>query len=356
MKKTPEKIIADEYRKNRYKYEALDRVIYDKLEALINEKNYFIMEISHRVKELDSLKQKLNKKTGKYNGLSDVTDLCGFRIICYFGDTVDAITTLLQENFDVDFEKSIDKRKKLHVTEFGYVSLHYICSLRESEEYPADLCGIPFEVQIRTVLQHAWAEIEHDLGYKNDFGVPQAIRREFSRIAGLLELADEHFVGLRNRTNEYLVDVRTKIANGEADELPLDQVTLKEYVLRNKRYLKVVDETSRMLAVEVVPSDVDRFVIQLDFLGVTKLGELVHMFRKNQDYIIGMIKERVETLDLDVVSTSMIFRYLCRSELVLGKYTEDQIYRFLLLSSKEDSAKKSARIITEISEAYWKTH
>ncbi|MBQ0042421.1 MAG: hypothetical protein KBS85_03720 [Lachnospiraceae bacterium] len=356
MKQTVEKKIVDEFKKTRYRYEALDKIVFDKLSSIIEDKNYFVMDIAHRVKEVDSLRQKVHKKTGKYSSIRDITDLCGYRIICYFGDTVDAIASSLAEYFVIDTENSIDKGKNLMATEFGYASLHYICSLPENDEYPSDLCNIPFEVQIRTVLQHAWAEIEHDLGYKSDFGVPRAIRREFSRVASLLEVADERFVGLRNGTNEYLMDVRTKIANGEANDLPLDQVTLKEYITRNKRYLRVVDEAKKILHVEVIASDISRFVIQLDYLGVKTLGDLVMMFRKNQSYLIGMIKEKVETMDLDIVTTSMILRYLCRAELVLGKYTKGQIYRFLLLSSKEDSAEKSANIISEISAKYWAEH
>ena len=63
-----------------------------------------------------------------------------------------------------------------------------ICSLPKDKGYPEELTEYTFEIQFRTVLQHAWAEIEHDLGYKTEFGIPLDVRREFSRVAGLLEI------------------------------------------------------------------------------------------------------------------------------------------------------------------------
>ena len=61
--------------------------------------------------------------------------------------------------------------------------------LRENKAFE----GLKCEIQIRSVLQHAWAEIEHDLGYKSELTIPKEVRRSFSRLAGLLELGDKEF-------------------------------------------------------------------------------------------------------------------------------------------------------------------
>ena len=70
----------------------------------------------------------------------------------------------------------------------GYASVHYIASLKgsrtSSPEY-SRFQNIKFEVQIRSILQHTWAEIEHDLQYKSQESLPRELRRKFARLAGL---------------------------------------------------------------------------------------------------------------------------------------------------------------------------
>ena len=348
-----ETAIFNDYKQHFEDYDQLDSIIADKLNRMIKENNFFIMEVNHRVKSFSSLRQKLAKKKGKYSSRYDITDLCGVRIICYFSDTVDEIAAILPRLFDIDILNSIDKRVNLQANEFGYMSLHFICSLKDTGEYDPELCKLRFEIQIRTVLQHAWAEIEHDLGYKNEFGVPRSIRREFSRVASLLEVADMQFVGLRESTDRYIGEVREKIANGQADDLPLDQITLKEYLNINKRYLQVVAEASRSLNIDIIPADVSSYLNQLDFLGVKTVGDLVQMFRRNQELTIALVGQKIRTFELDIISTGMILRYLCRAELISAHYSDEQIQRFTLLALDGERAKKSADRIIAASREYW---
>jgi hypothetical protein len=95
--------------------------------------------------------------------------------------------------------------------------------------------GLPadarFEIQIRTVLQHAWAEVEHDLGYKpavdgSDEVVPEIIRRRFSRIASLLEIADQEFVSIRRDLRRYRETLESEVAAG-ARGVPVDTLSLE---------------------------------------------------------------------------------------------------------------------------------
>ena len=154
-----------------------------------------------------------------YARLWEVTDLLGLRVITYFEDGVDRVGALVEARLPVDFQHSVDKRRR-DAGGFGYRSLHYVC--RAGEALPPD-CR--YEIQVRTMLEHAWAEIEHDLGYKSREAVPAEARRRLHRLAGLLELADQEFVAIRRELHDYAAALPTLIA---ADgDVPLDPLSLR---------------------------------------------------------------------------------------------------------------------------------
>ncbi|RSM64866.1 hypothetical protein DMH04_50530 [Kibdelosporangium aridum] len=177
-------------------------VVTSLIQSILNVENIKFHSVDHRVKSENSASKKLVAKADRYRGYGDITDLLGVRVITYFEDDVDKVAKCIERQFSVDAENSEDKRALLDSDRFGYLSLHYMLSFdaRRSKlpEY-APFAHVKFEQQIRSVLQHAWAEIEHDLGYKLDGGLPKELRRGFSRLASLLEVADNEFISLRDR-------------------------------------------------------------------------------------------------------------------------------------------------------------
>lgn len=175
------------------------------LEGMINvfleQQGINVHSVTSRVKQKASVLRKL-QRPDKDRHVSELTDLLGVRIITYFPDEVDKAAKLVEREFRVDPDNSVDKRSILDPDRFGYLSLHYVLTLNEKRseltEYQ-NYKSVKFELQIRSILQHAWAEIEHDLGYKSESTVPRAARRRFSRLAGLLELADAEFQGIREQ-------------------------------------------------------------------------------------------------------------------------------------------------------------
>ena len=136
------------------------------LEASCKREGIHVHSIEHRVKDRDSLILKLNRPDISYETLQDLTDISGVRVITYYASDVDTIAELIQHEYCIDKENSIDKGALLDPDRFVYLSLHYVVSLKEgpaSRFNRKTLTGLRSEIQVRSILQHAWAEIEHDL-------------------------------------------------------------------------------------------------------------------------------------------------------------------------------------------------
>ena len=178
-----------------------------------------VHSVSWRLKSPESVARKVSRPDRSYTDLWMLTDLLGVRVITYFADSVDRVGELLEASMPIDFEHSTDKRRR-ETIDFGYRSLHYVC--RIGAPLPERAC---FEVQVRTVLEHAWAEIEHDLGYKAREEIPLVVRRRLSRLAGLLELADQEFGAIRTDLQSYARALPKQIEAAGAT-VPLDGFSL----------------------------------------------------------------------------------------------------------------------------------
>lgn len=176
--------------------------------------------VTSRLKTPASVRRKLARPDRTYHRLWDLTDLVGLRVSTYFEDTIEDVARVVEELFVVDYRHSTDKLRFRDHGTFGYRSMHYVCSFPDAPHADAR-----FEIQIRTALQHAWAEVEHDLGYKADDAVPEMIRRRFSRIASLLEIADQEFVSIRRDLRRYREAAREQVA--APGGLPLDALSLE---------------------------------------------------------------------------------------------------------------------------------
>lgn len=207
-------------------FEALGQALHAHLQEVLERGGVSVHGVSHRIKSPESLAGKLARPDKIYQRLDDLTDLVGLRVITFFEDSIEQVARLIEQHFRVDIDRSVDKRLHQDPNSFGYRSLHYVCHPPASllAQHPEWDC--PFEIQIRTILQHAWAEIEHDLGYKSPESVPQPIRRRFSRLAGLLEVADSEFVELRRFMENYARDVRQPVQLSQGT-LGLDALSLQ---------------------------------------------------------------------------------------------------------------------------------
>lgn len=261
------------------------------LERLISElltnANISVHNISFRVKTKESAGKKLAGRPDRYSSIQDLTDLLGIRIVTYFSNEVDLVAAALLDEFRIDSENSIDKREALSPDQFGYLSLHYIAQLGESRESLIEykrFAGQVFEIQIRSILQHAWAEIEHDLGYKANGTLHPTMKRKFSRLAGLLEVADDEFVNIRTSLSAIEQRVTDKIEASDplpsvpaSDSIGIDQSSVR--ALLNTADLTRLDHQlahalGAPLERKINGKYISRQITHLEKLGITDLDTL----------------------------------------------------------------------------------
>ncbi len=130
--------------------------------------------------------------------LTQITDVVGVRVITYLQSDVTAVAQLFADQLTIIDDRDLGE-ETAREGRFGYSSRHLLISSAAVGERPAS-------VQVRTVLQHAWAEFEHDIRYKGTVPAELApdLERRFTLAAGLLELADREFSEIRNRLQSSL--------------------------------------------------------------------------------------------------------------------------------------------------------
>lgn len=142
------------------------------------------------------------------------------------------VSDLINQAFNVDLKNSSNKDTSLLVDQMGYRSSHFVCDLgpqrKDLPEYDG-LAGLKFEFQVRTVLQHAWAELAHDRNYKFSGKLPPAAERKLFLYAGMLELADRGFDELSSEIDSYIRDVQREVVAGDL-EMEINSINLGEFI------------------------------------------------------------------------------------------------------------------------------
>lgn len=284
-----------------------DRLVDELRVLLAGDPSLKVHSVTVRLKSRESLARKLARPDKSYSDLWAVTDLLGLRVITYFEDAVDRVGNLLEARMPVDFGHSTDKRRR-EPTEFGYRSLHYVCRIDDGS-FPEHA---RFEIQVRTVLEHAWAEIEHDLGYKATEEVPALTRRRLNRLAGLLELADQEFVAIRRELDTYARGLPARI-EAAGDSVQLDRLSL--VALLDCDEVKALDRAIAVVldkALGEEPFFPDYLLKLLAWSGIRTVAEARSGILEHHDVIVAMVKPYFafawETWQLSPEQMAQIFR------------------------------------------------
>lgn len=278
---------VETFRAQQALYRAFGQCVRQMLGQLLAEANIPINSITYRVKSVDALAEKLTRPGKDYEHLTEVTDLVGVRVVTNFADDVDRVVRVIDRHLDVDPDHSEDKRP-YDPHWFGYSSVHRVCCLPpemlERPEY-ARFAGLRCEIQVRSILQHAWAEIEHDLGYKVAGGIPNSLRRRFSMLAGLLELADDQFMRLRDELSLYSTQVVAKM-HDHPEDVALDPISLETFIRRSALIQALDAEISEMRGRPLMgptKAVLEARVEELQYLGVRNLRDLADVLEQSQE-------------------------------------------------------------------------
>ena len=240
----------DWYYDNNTKFELTKNIYQSLITSLLMDQNDFSNpQIESRIKDRKGCLSKFERKYLKdYKEVSleivhnKITDLIGLRIICSYEDEIEKIGKIIEENFNV-IEKT-DKTKELEEEEtFGYKGLHLDVKLsqkrEELEEYKK-ISQFQVEIQIRTIIQHAWSSLDHKMVYKHDS--PSSLKRAVKRLAAVFEIADSEFMRLREETklqekiSEEKIKATEEIDNENLETDRIDFITFNKFLSLKFKY------------------------------------------------------------------------------------------------------------------------
>jgi len=306
-------MLLEEYREQLPLFTTLQNVVMDRLRQMVRQSGLEVNSMESRIKGEESLAGKLQRKGSKYASLTDITDIFGARIITFYNEDVDRIASIAEALFDIDWPNSVDKRKMHEFSSFGYNSLHYICRLPPSVCHdPAhpELNELRFELQMRTALQHVWSAIQHDIGYKSEIDTPLEYHRSLSRLAGMLELADNEFSRIRNAISDYRRRAQSLVQSGKIEEVPLDGDTFRSY-LAMRPFEKLNRKIAAITQAELHDDNLAPYLAVLRQMGMKTLGDVERMMKHNFDDAYQLALFQLGSTDIDILSSSVGLQNLC---------------------------------------------
>lgn len=181
--------------------------------------DYFLRTaVLPRTKDSQKLVEKAFYRNKNYKSpYEDITDKVGTRFVVLLGTDVRIVETALVSMDDWDFSKDRDyeEEQKKNPLQFAYAAVHYVVRPKHDVEFegvriPADT---PCEVQIKTLLQHAYSELTHDTIYKPQIEATPAMHRNAAKAMALLEATNDYFEKVAEDVNEALTSVRQMTAD-----------------------------------------------------------------------------------------------------------------------------------------------
>lgn len=260
------------------KFELLGKHIAFIIETLLQQNEIAYLSVSYRTKTKEGIIEKVGRK--KYRKpVDELTDVSGVRVILYLESDIAKVSEIIKSTFNIDEKNSMSNENRLSSDKIGYRSVHYVCDIGENrialKEYEY-ISGLKCEIQIRTMLQHAWAELTHDRNYKLGTNLPLQIQRKINLFSGMLEIADQGFSEIVSSIEQY----KELIDNNDLGQLTLQNIN-------SINLYKFVEEITKEMGLELTPvynweGDSSKEILEeLKFAGLNSFKEITDAIPEN---------------------------------------------------------------------------
>ncbi len=284
-----------EYNQLNNLHKAFTLKVSDLIKSLIEQKGIKVHLIEERTKTQLSFADKIIRKNKSQSSDSEITDISGIRVIAYYQKDVDLISEIVKSEFNIDEKNSINKSQILKNNEFGYQSVHFVVKINKERGKLSEwisFADLKAEIQIRTVLQHSWASISHELQYKKTYEIPNILKRKLFRLAGLFELADEQFGELKENHNKIESEVfnekSTKIVDSNNE---INLITIDHFIQKSDIVTKLLESANE--SGFLVDSDVEKELSKKSYKQT--LSDIIRIVKKLEIDKISDLEKLLES-------------------------------------------------------------
>lgn len=271
------------------------------LENLLKQNNINYLSVDSRTKTLEGINEKIKRKSYS-NPRDKLTDIAGVRVILYLEEDVEKVCSIIKETFTIDESNSISDITRLSSDKIGYRSTHFVCDIGvnriEIPEYKS-FAGLKFEVQVRTILQHAWANLTHDRVYKLGTQLPEQIKRKVNLYSGMLEIVDLGFSEIVKDVERY----RVEITHNDALEIELQTINSLNLIEFMTRFCR---ENSYDYDESLVDSNIDDVIDELKLYNIVTLKDVKDIIPNN--YIENLNELCIETSIVGMLRDFMLIK------------------------------------------------
>ncbi|MFF3026243.1 GTP pyrophosphokinase family protein [Microbacterium sp. NPDC057944] len=289
------------YRSEFTSYERAADEVRQQLEDALSGRAHGVQMIDVRAKDPDSAAEKISRKAyGR--PAQQMTDILGARVVTLFDHSIEQAGDILKRRFQEMPQYSVNKTDGLGPGEVGYRSVHLVLKPKPTglEDVKEVLRIAVVEVQIRSVISHAWAEIEHSFRYKAGDSVPQPLKRRFDALAGALELIDREFSSIASDLVDHVRELQSAYHSGSGLEEKLSSLRLLGALSEGLRDAPKLGPDGLSLEIE----DADRLVGVLQQVDVLTVQDLMSALTRPET--LNVVRRYADASGHDIDGASAI--------------------------------------------------